>query len=162
MICIRRRVAHTTALRPVLSVRRHAARLALLLTVLHACAVPLAYFDNTTFTRLTDLKVDAMALVQTFDVVPVLQNTSRIDSLRLDMLKAYEYERGKGSTNLETLEQITKIIGLFDEDVKSYRERGPGALGPRFFQEAATVLGQAFDIAIATENLKNRDRRREE
>ena len=36
---------------------------------------------------------------------------------------------------------------------------GPGTLGPKYFQEAARVLGQAFDIAIATENLKNKDKR---
>ena len=43
--------------------------------------------------------------------------------------------------------------------MREYRDAGPGALGPKFFREAATVLGQAFDVAIATENLKNQDKR---
>lgn len=45
------------------------------------------------------------------------------------------------------------------DDVKDYKESGPGALGKKYFQEAATALGQAFDIAISTENLKNKDKR---
>jgi uncharacterized protein YmfQ (DUF2313 family) len=47
---------------------------------------------------------------------------------------------------------------LFTDDVKDYKENGPGALGSKYFQETAAALGQAFDIAISTENLKNKDK----
>ncbi len=45
-----------------------------------------------------------------------------------------------------------------NDDIKDYRENGNATLGPKYFQEAARVLGQAFDIAIATENVKNKDK----
>jgi hypothetical protein len=45
------------------------------------------------------------------------------------------------------------------DDVEEYKEREPGTLGSKYFQEASVALGQAFDIAISTENLKNKDKR---
>ena len=48
---------------------------------------------------------------------------------------------------------------LFEDDIEEYRNNGPGVLGTKYFQETARVLGQAFDIAIKTENEKNKDKR---
>ena len=57
------------------------------------------------------------------------------------------------------MRKFRKIVKLFESDVKDYRDNGPKSLGKKYFQEAAIVLGQAFDIAISTENLKNKDKR---
>lgn len=136
-----------------------ASALAVLL-IFSACAgIPVSYHDATTYTHLTDLKVDTTLLIESFDTKKVKENEEKIAAVRLSFKKAYEYERGKGDANSDTIKQFSKIMQLFEEDITTYRENGPGGLGKNYFREAAVVLGQAFDIAIATENEKNRDKR---
>lgn len=133
---------------------------ALILLGLSACAgVPISYYDSTTYTQLTSLKVETTTLVESFDSKPYAENQAKIEAIILSLKKAYEYEKGKGEPNSDTTKQFTEITGLFMDDVKEYKEREPGALGPKYFHEASVALGQAFDIAIATENLKNKDKR---
>jgi hypothetical protein len=136
------------------------ASLLALLLMLAACAgVPVSYYDATTYTNLVDLKVDTTLLVESFDSRKVKDNEAQIAAVSRNLKRAYEYERGKGDPNSDTVKQFEKIMKLFNEDVGAYRENGPGDLGKRYFQEAAVVLGQAFDVAIATENEKNKDKR---
>ena len=132
----------------------------LLLLSLFGCAgIPISYYDATTYTHLTELKVETTFLVQSFDTKKVIKNKRKIEEVTISLKKAYEYEKGKGEPNSDTVKQFTEIIKLFNDDVKEYRENGPEILGNKYFQEAAVVLGQAFDIAIATENEKNKDKR---
>ncbi len=132
----------------------------LLLLSLSGCAgVPISYYDATTYTHLTELKVETTFLVKSFDTKPVDKNEQKIEEVTLSLRKAYEYENGKGEPNSDTIKQFTKIIKLFNDDVKEYRENEPNSLGSKYFREAAVLLGQAFDIAIATENEKNKDKR---
>jgi hypothetical protein len=133
---------------------------ALVLFTLTACSgIPISYYDSTTYSQLTSLKAETTTLVESFDTKRFSENQAKIEETTLNLKKAYEYEKGKGAPNSDTTKQFEKITGLFMDDVKEYKENGPGVLGPKYFQEAATVLGQAFDIAIATENLKNKDKR---
>lgn len=133
---------------------------ALILLVLSACvSIPTSYYDATTYTQLTSLKAETTTLVESFDTKPYSENQSKIEATALNLKKAYEYEKGKGEPNSDTTKQFTIISGLFMDDVKEYTDNGPGVLGPKFFQEASVALGQAFDIAISTENLKNKDKR---
>ena len=129
------------------------------LLALAACAVPISYYDATTYSHLTSLKAETMMLVESFDQKPYDKNAEKIDATTLNLRKAHEYEKGKGEPNSDTARQLEKIVALYSEKIVDYRESGPGKLGARYFQESATVLGQAFDIAIATENLKNKDKR---
>ena len=131
---------------------------AFLLGYLAACAVPISYYDGTTYKNLTDLKAESTMLIDSFDTTPVARNNDAIDALMLNFRKAYEYERGKGEPNSDTMRQFAKIQELLSADVADYRKHGPGGLGRKYFSEAAVVLGQAFDIVIATENAKNRDK----
>lgn len=134
--------------------------LLLLLLALQGCSgIPITYYDATTYTQLTALKAETTILVESFDTKPVSENEENIDRIALSLRKAYEYEFGKGSPNSDTTSQFMKIIGLFNNDVVDYRMNGPRELGDEYFSEASIVLGQAFDIAIATENLKNKDKR---
>ena len=125
---------------------------------LTSCSVPLSYRDAITYKNLTDLKAEAMTLVESFDSKPVAQNEAAIENVTLEFRKAIEYEKGKGKSNNDTIQQLDDIWKDLQEDIKDYRENGNATLGPKYFQEAARVLGQAFDIAIATENLKNKDK----
>lgn len=132
---------------------------AFLVTIaLCACTVPISYYDATTYKQLTSLKAESTLLVESFDTKPVDENTAAIEQVTLNFRKAYEYEFGKGDHNSDTAQQFKIIQGLFEEDVKDYLEEGPQALGPKYFKEASKALGEAFDIAIATENLKNKDK----
>ena len=144
--------------------RRHLAQLfvplVIILLNLAACTgIPISYYDATTYTQLTSLKAETTTLVESFDTKPFTENQAKIEATTLNLKKAYEYEKGKGDPNSDTTTQFDKISGLFRDDVNDYKESGPGELGRKYFQEAAVVLGQAFDIAISTENLKNKDKR---
>jgi hypothetical protein len=131
----------------------------LLAIAMAACAVPISYYDATTYTQLTSLKAETTALIETFDEKPFARNEDKIEATMLNLRKAHEYEKGKGSPNSDTARQFEKIAKLYSETIGEYKQHGPKALGPKYFREAALVLGQAFDIAIATENSKNKDKR---
>jgi len=121
--------------------------------------VPISYYDLSTYTHLTGLKAETTLLVESFDTKKPSENEQKIENVTLSLRKAYEYECGKGKPNSDTTKQFNKIIALFDNNVREYRENGPNSLGAKYFREAAEVLGQAFDISIATENEKNKDKR---
>ncbi len=141
----------------LVSTVRHAV-VALLLLVISGCiSVPLSYYDGTTYANLTNLKAETMTLVERFDTTPPADNQAAIDQARLSLRKALEYEKGKGTSNSDTADQLALIMTLFDEDVAAYQQSAAGELGPRYFNQAAAVLGQAFDQAIATENQKNQN-----
>jgi hypothetical protein len=125
---------------------------------LTSCSIPISYRDAVTYKNLTDLKAESMMLVETFDTKPFAGNEAAIENVTLEFRKALEYEKGKGKANNDTIEQLNKIQGLLNDDIKDYRENGNATLGRKYFQEAARVLGQAFDKAIETENLKNKDK----
>jgi len=115
--------------------------------LLQGCiTVPISYYDSETYKNLTSLKAETMLLVEKFDSKPVVEMEGKIEDVTLKLRQAYEYEIGKGKPNSDTATQFEKILGLFNEDVADYRADGPGALGPKYFQEAAVVLGQAFNI----------------
>lgn len=130
-----------------------------LLSLVGCTGIPISYYDVTTYTQLTNLKAETTTLVESFDLKPYAENQEKIDETILNLKKAYEYERGKGNPNSDTTKQFDKIYDLFMDDVNDYKENELGELGEKYFQEAAKVLGQAFDIAISTENLKNKDKR---
>jgi len=127
-------------------------------TLLTSCAIPITYHDATTYKNLTDLKAETMMLFETFDTKPFAGKEAAIVDLALKFRKAYEYEKGKGIASNDTLKQFDEIRELLSAYVADYRKKGRATLGPKYFSEAAVVLGQAFDIAIATENLKNKDK----
>jgi len=127
-------------------------------TWLTSCAIPITYHDAATYKNLTDLKAEAVMLVETFDTKPFAGNEAAIADITLKFRKAYEYEKGKGKSNSDTMKQFDEVWKLLNGDITDYRENGNTTLGPKYFREAAVVLGQAFDIAIATENLKNKDK----
>ncbi len=123
------------------------------------CAgIPITYYDATTYAQLTSLKAETILLVESFDTKSIRENSDKIEKTTLNFRKAYEYELGKGKPNSDTTKQFKIVMTLFDNDVQDYRDEGPNGLGRRYFREASVVLGQAFDIAIATENLKNKDK----
>lgn len=122
-----------------------------------ACAIPISYYDATTYRALTDLKVDVTQLVASFDSLAVAENAGEIAATRTRLLKAHEYEKGKGAHNRDTATQLELLIQLYDRVVARYQASGPDP-ALRDFQQLSEQLSQAFDTAIATESAKNRDK----
>ncbi len=87
-------------------------------------------------------------LVESFDIKPFASNEAAIADITLKFRKAYEYEKGKGKPNSDTMKQFDEIRKLLNDDIAEYRENGNAVLGPKYFREAAVVLGQAFDIEV--------------
>ena len=136
----------------------HWANFIWLILLLQGCiSLPVIHYDNTTYKNLTQLKAETVFLVKSFDTKPIETNQATIEQVQLKLQIAYEYEIGKGSENSDTVKQYNKIIELFEQDVADYQEGGPGTFGKRYFNETAKLLGQAFDIVIATEHTKNKD-----
>lgn len=149
-------------LAPVAALRQGGRRLLLALALCAvalsaACTIPISYYDATTYHTLTDLKVDATELVGSFDSVKVVEASPAIAGTRTRMLKALEYEKGKGADNADTAKQLELLLQLYDGAVTDYRANGPNPRA-RDFRERAVQLGQAFDTAISTESAKNRDK----
>jgi len=126
-----------------------------LLVALTGC-VPISYYDSTTYSHLTSLKAETTILVESFDTKTISENEEKIEKVTLNLQKAYEYDKGKGKDNSDTTKQFKLIIEMFNEDVSDYKKGEK--LGDKYYTEAAKALGDAFDIAIATENLKNKDK----
>ena len=120
---------------------------------LTGCAILFTH-EATTHENLIELKAEAVALVETFDTIPFDRNEAAIANLTMKFQKAFVYEKGKGKRNSGTMRQFDAIWSLLSEDIALYRESGSASRGPRYFHEAAAVLGQAFDTALAIETAK--------
>jgi hypothetical protein len=78
-----------------------------LLLSLSACVtVPVTYFDIATYANLTGLKAEMTLLVESFDYRSYEDNAGRIEDAVLNFRKAYEFEKGKGADNSDTVKQF--------------------------------------------------------
>jgi hypothetical protein len=126
----------------------------LILSVLLAgCLVHwVSYYDSASYQNLTDLKAVTSIL---FDEL-VQDPTGRIArksmaSLRLEIEKAYEYEKGK-EKNDETAAQLASIRDLYGRMFLLLQKQGK--LSPAYLQDKKDQMMAAFDLAIRTEKSK--------
>lgn len=112
-----------------------------------------SYYDPTTYKNLTDLKPYVMFLYASFGEEEV--DEDRIWYVRLRLAQIHEYEKGKGPSNKETADQIGKIVEMYEEDVHA-RLAGASWNEAQINNSTENVV-DAFDIAIQTERLKNRN-----
>jgi hypothetical protein len=127
---------------------------------LAACAIPVTMHDPVTFERLCDLKVECLDLLDRLERAARLdeRTAEEVHRARLGVRKLVEREAAKGGDNAETTAQIRKIQELFEDDLDEFlRGDLTGRLGAGYAAQARSQLAQAFDIAIATEALKNRE-----
>ena len=112
-----------------------------------------SYYDLTTYKNLTDLKPEVHALYDTFlnDTV----DQARIAAIRLKLAQAYEYENGKGQKNAETTEQLQIIQRMFERHADDRMTSGKWTVA--HLNNEKNNIGEAFDIAISTERLKNKN-----
>ena len=111
------------------------------------------YFDPTTYKNLTDLKPEVMMLYDTF--TKETPDDKKLEKIRLKLAQIYEYEKGKGDKNRETYTQIKMIDDMFERHIKNRIENG--AWSKTHLENQKENIGEAFDIAIHTESLKNKN-----
>jgi hypothetical protein len=124
-----------------------------LLIVSVKCIAPISYYDATTYENLTELKPAVVFLYETFKNDNI--DKAHIQEVRLRMAQVYEYEKGKGESNEPTRIQVKKIWDMFEGHVKDRVETGKWM--EAHFENNKRNLEDAFDIAIQTERLKNKN-----
>jgi hypothetical protein len=112
-----------------------------------------SYYDPTTYKNLTELKAEVSTLYESFA-------TSKFDSeavqhLQLKLRQVYEYEKGKGEKNGETAKQVTIIRTMVDRHTQDRISAGPWSAA--HLANTKENIEEAFDIAIRTERLKNKN-----
>ncbi len=113
----------------------------------------LHYYDPTTYKNLTDLKPQVAALYDSF--VDEAVDTRAVAAVRLELAQVYEYEKGKGEKNQETIAQIEIIRKMFERHVEDRLK--DGRWSESHLQNVKENIEEAFDIAIQTEHLKNKN-----
>jgi len=112
-----------------------------------------AYYDPTTYKNLTDVKPEVAALYDTFANDPV--DSGRVAAVRLTLARIYEYEKGKGEKNTETTRQIEIIKDMFERHVEDRLKTGKWSA--THLANNKDNIAEAFDAAIQTERLKNKN-----
>ena len=112
------------------------------------------YFDPTTYKNLTDVKPKVIMVYESFTGENV--KSEKVDDIRLKLAQMYEYEKGKGAQNRETFLQLEIIQRIFERHVEDWQENGPWSVS--HMENQKQTISEAFDIAIETENLKNKNR----
>jgi len=113
-----------------------------------------SYYDPTTFKNLTDLKPEVLMLYDSFATDS--PDTAEVRAIRLKLSQMIEYEKGKGPKNIETARQIELIKGMYERHVAD--RLGGDKWSETHLANNKENMGEAFDIAISTENLKNRNK----
>lgn len=129
-----------------------AATLALLSLFCAGCpTVLISHYDPTTYKNLTDLKPEVAAMYQSFTGDTV--NESQIAAVSLQFDRMYEYEKGKGQNNAQTARQVDLVRAMFRRHVQERLTTGKWNATDK--DNKAVNISEAFDLAIATERLKN-------
>lgn len=112
-----------------------------------------SYYDHTTYKNLTDLKPQVTRLYDSFASNSV--NQDEIGKISLKLSQMYEYEKGKGEENIETYKQISIIEKMFNRHVKDRLDNEKWS--ETHLENKKQLITSAFDIAIETEGLKNKN-----
>lgn len=112
----------------------------------------ITYYDSTTYKNLTDLKPEVALLYEGFTLQEFDSVGARGISLKLAQI--FEYEKGKGPENRTTFEQIGILRDMIQRHVDDRVQRGPWSAAHR--ANEVENMSDAFDIAIQTEQLKNK------
>jgi len=111
------------------------------------------YYDPITYKSLTDLKPEVVALYETFTSDFV--DTGKIAAIRLKLAQMFEYENGKGAKNIETTKQVKIIQEMFERHVEDRIKNGKW--NETHLNNQKQNITEAFDMAIQTERLKNKN-----
>jgi len=126
--------------------------------VLGACALT-SHYDATSYQNATNLKAEALLLIEKAKDPPG-KHAHAIEGVRLRLLQAYEYERGKGRPNRPTVEQWRLLIdpdaALLGGFLKKWKAENTGQ-SDAFLKGIAKNVGDAFDEIIKLQSAKVKD-----
>lgn len=116
------------------------------------CVHFVSYYDSVSYKNLTDLKAHTLLVFDSLANESTQKTSeSQFNDLRLEIEKAYEYEKGKAK-NDETVKQLEEIRKIFIETVALLHKQG--SLSEDYVELKREQFEQAFDDAIATEKAK--------
>ncbi len=123
--------------------------------VLSACAL-VSHYDATSYQNAIYLKAEALLLIEKAKDPPG-KHAAAIEGIRLRLLQAYEYERGKAKQNRATVEQWRLLIdpeaALLGGFLRKWRDESKGQ-SDAFLKGVARNVSDAFDEIIKLENAK--------
>ena len=126
--------------------------------VLSACAL-VSHYDATSYQNAIYLKAEALLLIEKAKDPPG-KHAAAIEGIRLRLLQAYEYERGKGRPNRPTVEQWRLLIdpdaALLGGFLKKWKTDNAGQ-SDAFLKGIAKNVGDAFDEIIKLQSAKVKD-----
>lgn len=114
----------------------------------------LSYYDPVSYQHLTALKPKVAFLYDSFASDSL--DLEHVHEVRLELAQAYEYERGKGEANVESALQVEQIQSMFQRHVRERLQQA--SWSEAYLGDKREHILAAFDLAIQTENLKNRRR----
>jgi hypothetical protein len=124
----------------------------LLALVVSACV---SLYDSFAYQQATALKVETLDLMDK-GTEPFSQHQSQAADLRLKLLKAYEYEKGRPkndeSTGMWRIMTDSTEAGSPVAFLEFWKRKG--AVNPAFVREQKEQVGQNFDRVIRLESLK--------
>ncbi|MCX5782010.1 MAG: hypothetical protein NT145_04825 [Elusimicrobia bacterium] len=112
----------------------------------------ITYYDSTTYKSLTDLKPEVLSVYDNYASENI--DEIKVAQTKLKIAQLFEYEKGKGEKNINTVNQINEIQGIFDRSLEDRRKNGKW--NETYLKDRKENISDAFDLAIQTENLKNR------
>jgi len=120
-----------------------------------ACSL-IAPYDQVAYEKATSTKAEALALMGNA-TGPYVSHQKEIDEVKLDLDKAYEYDRGRAS-NTETIKQWEILRDpnghLFGGFLRRWHDRA--SLQEEYIQEKKRDIADAFDQIIGLERGKRR------
>jgi len=132
---------------------------ALVIAALLAGCAAITGYDPTSYKTATDLKVEALILIEKAQDPPA-QHTAAIESLRMKLRQALEYEKGKGERNRVSKELWSTLVnpngGLLGGFLKKW-ETEKRSQSPAFLEGISKNVEDAFDRIIEMESHKVKD-----
>lgn len=140
------------------SIHKYKLTMALILSIVSGCNT-IGPFSQKAYEQTTSLKVEAL---NTMDkaIEPYDTQTTSIESLKINMEKAYEYAKGQPKNEIVTKQwEIIKdptrnSLGGF---IKRWKEDNDGrGLNPLFIDQAKGLVSDGFDTIIELESGKRK------
>ncbi|HSZ77505.1 MAG TPA: hypothetical protein VK775_08905 [Chthoniobacterales bacterium] len=134
---------------------KHGLAVVVAVQALIACST-IAPYDQTAYEQATSTKAEALMLMDRASL-PYGQNIDKIDSVLLDINKAYEYDKGRVKNEI-TISLWQKLLNpegnLFGKFIHYWKTKSQ--LHPAYIDEKKIDIGDAFDQIIQLEQGKNK------
>lgn len=126
---------------------------------LQACAPSISMFSETAYQQAVELKILSLQLMDHASE-PFENHRDDIRVLRQELLKAYEFAKGRPNNEFTT-EQWEIMIDPEQHMIGGFLERWEqqGTLSETFIAEAKVTITEGFDTVIGLESGKIRPRR---